>query len=525
MKPIKYSEMKHLSRENPLAYARFRDHISNQSAFRGFFMHQIFLLSFLTIFTKVPLLGRISLSIQGLFLGYVVEFNAGKKAKNENLISDKIRFQNAPSQNDFFEHVIIGSGPGAATAALKLINSPKVLILESGGLPKTPLSEHHTLGHVLNDFSKSGQEIVLSTWMPQFAQANVLGGGSEVNSGLYHRLPEHLVDSLIHASSISKERYLDSEQLIQKLLKISFTSVDQNDSPIFRGATKLNFKSENIPRWRSYSDDNSYVQHGMIDLVWQKLASKENFVLSTKSRVVRIDNTNPKKIRISYFDDNERIREIECNKLIVAAGTIQTPYILSKSNIIDWSDTRFQWHPMIRTVITTRATDLGLHDLDPFQAWTSDKQFKFGSAVSTPGLLAMHLGRILSLDEIRNLRSLYVSFVSSGRGGLVPGTDTPWYMPSKLDRVRAIEATKLLREIVLSGGGTFANKKDEIKKALSTVHVFGSLPLGSSLYLKGTSKLRSDDRIQISDGSLLPFGPGVNPQAVIMALCNALVTD
>ena len=180
---------------------------------------------------------------------------------------------------------------------------------------------------------------------------------------------------------------------------------------------------------------------------------------------------------------------------------------------------------MIRTVIKTRTTYLGLHDLDPFQACTSDRQFKFGSAVSTPGLLAMNLGQILSRDEIQSLRSLYVSFVSSGRGGLVPGTDTPWYMPSRLDRVRATKATQLLREIVRSSGGTFANNKDEIKKAISTVHVFGSLPLGSNLYSKGTTKLRSDDRIQISDGSLLPFGPGVNPQAVIMALCNALVTD
>ena len=522
---MKYNEMRRICRENPLAFARFKDHISNQSSIRGFFIHKIFFLSFLSLFTRIPVLGRVSLAIQGLFAGYVVEFNMSKKTKNEEFAPVKVRFQNAPSQNEFFDHVIIGSGPGAATAALKLRNSPRVLILESGDVPKTPLSEHHTLAHVLNDFSKSGQEIVISPWMPQFAQANVLGGGSEVNSGLYHRLPEHLINPLTYASSICKERYLDSEEFIQNLLKISFMNVDQNDSPIFRGATKLNLESENIPRWRSYSDVNTYIQHGMNDLVWSDLASKENFVVRTNSRVVRIDNTNLKRIRISYLVGKDKVREIECNNLIVAAGTVQTPYLLCKSNIIDWSDTRFQWHPMIRTVIKTRTTDLGLHDLDPFQAWTSDRQFKFGSAVSTPGLLAMNLGQILSRDEIQSLRSLYVSFVSSGRGGLVPGTDNPWYMPSRLDRVRATNATQQQREIVRSSGGTFANNKDEIKKAISTVHVFGSLPLGSNLYSKGTSKLRSDDRIQISDGSLLPFGPGVNPQAVIMALCNALVTD
>ena len=132
VKPMKYNEMRRICRENPLAFARFKDHISNQSSIRGFFIHKIFFLSFLSLFTRIPVLGRVSLAIQGLFAGYVVEFNMSKKTKNEEFAPVKVRFQNAPSQNEFFDHVIIGSGPGAATAALKLRNSPRVLILESG---------------------------------------------------------------------------------------------------------------------------------------------------------------------------------------------------------------------------------------------------------------------------------------------------------------------------------------------------------------------------------------------------------
>jgi hypothetical protein len=129
--------------------------------------------------------------------------------------------------------------------------------------------------------------------------------------------------------------------------------------------------------------------------------------------------------------------------VILAAGTIQTPYLLCSSNLVPWNRTNFQWHPMLRTVVETKASDLGSDDIDPFQAWTKDRQFKVGAAVSTPGLLAMNLGKILSPDESSRLRSIYISFVSSGKGGLIPRTMIPWYIPSRTDKARLNEAVDL----------------------------------------------------------------------------------
>ena len=54
-------------------------------------------------------------------------------------------------------------------------------------------------------------------------------------------------------------------------------------------------------------------------------------------------------------------------------------------------------------------------------------------------------------------------------------------------------------------------------KKFSTVHIFGTLPISSGVFVAGTNQLKSDQRIRVSDASILPFGPGVNPQGVVMS--------
>jgi hypothetical protein len=136
----------------------------------------------------------------------------------------------------------------------------------------------------------------------------------------------------------------------------------------------------------------------------------------------------------------------------------------------------------------------------------------------------MNLGRKPELNELIRLRSLYGSFVSTGKGGLIPRTSVPYYIPSTLDRKNIKEIRSLIEKLVPASGSRFVNEKQKVKKGVSTVHIFGTLPIDSEVYIRGTSRLKAESRIQVCDGSLLPFGPGVNPQGVIMSLCQALVS-
>jgi hypothetical protein len=131
--------------------------------------------------------------------------------------------------------------------------------------------------------------------------------------------------------------------------------------------------------------------------------------------------------------------------------------------------------------------------------------------------------RILDSAELPYLRSYYASFASTGRGGLVPFTQTPWYRYSQSDAVNIKAATEKLREIVETGGGKIDKAMLLKNPRISSVHIFGSLPVDSGEFEEGTVMLKSDNRIQVCDASLLPTGPGVNPQAIVMSLVQSLV--
>ena len=521
-------EFQNLKATNASAYSDFKSFIAGQGLIRHVGISILLYLSFFRIHKKIPLLKGLAGSVQGLMIGYLLESETCSFVDKMDapLMATAPGFEGISNSNlnEILDCIIVGSGPGAAISALKFESNSRVLVIEQGGIPKTPPSRHHTLEHVKNDFFKGGQEITLSPWLPQFAQASVRGGGSEVNSGLYHDLPNYLLDTFINASGISQDDYLQSQKSIRGLLQLSQMEVNAADSPIVRGAIKLGYEYQNVPRWRTYIENSGFIQHGMIDVVWNRMAQRDNFMFRLNTKVQKISVGNKNFIEVTCTNSEGGTINLFTKNLIIAAGAIQTPKLLCQSGLINWGLTNFQWHPMVRTIINTLPGDLGEHDVDPFQSWTDDRRFKFGSAVSTPGLLAMNLGRRPERDELPKLRSIYGSFVSSGHGGLVRGTGIPFYLPSVNDRKNVREVRALLEKVVIASGAAFANPNQKVKKNVSTVHIFGTLPVNGGAFIEGTSRLKNEPRIQVSDGSLLPFGPGVNPQGVIMALCDSIVS-
>jgi hypothetical protein len=525
---MRIGEYRQIQRSRTQAYLDFLTYLQGQGRGRQFSITLLLYISFFRFPNRFAVISNLTKSVQGLLIGYIVEGerNSSLGSSVQDDKNPNFRFKDDGSfiGQDLYEYIIVGSGPGAAIAAQKIDSATSVLVIEQGGLPRTPPSRHHSLEHVRNDFYKGGQEIAVSPWFPQFAQAAVLGGGSEVNSGLYHDLPDYLIADFLSATGLSREKFLVSQTQVRSLLQISPMNVSSENSPIARGAQGLGFEFQKIPRWRTYKDNSEFIQHGMIDVVWNHLSQKNSFQFELDTRVDKIDAGRSDRIKVSCTNSAGNSIEYFTKNLIVAAGAIQSPRLLAQSGLVPWKATNFQWHPMVRTIIKTSHTDLGLHDVDPFQAWTADRKFKFGSAVSTPGLLAMNLGRKPEPDELPMLRSVYGSFVSNGRGGLIPHTNFPYYFPSTEDKQNLQEVRALLEKLIDSSGATYANPEQRVKKGVSTVHIFGTLPINSGVFLEGSSRLKTDPRIQVSDGSLLPFGPGVNPQGVIMTLCNAVIT-
>lgn len=510
-----------------LARRQFELHIALGGRFRKFVLTVMFNLSKCRVLFEFPLVGGFIRSIADLSKAYEVEEEFGLLRELESYSSTiKTRPGNSmdpsPCFREIYDYIIIGSGPGAATAASKLSPNLRVLILEKGGYPQTPHSLHHTLTHVVNDFNKAGQEIILAKGFPQFTQGSTFGGGSEVNSGLYHPLPEVKREAFSFAFGISENKWIEEEKLIRDLLKIELTAVNVENSVIYRGAKFLDLPWAVIPRWRKYSNDGTFVHFGMSEVVWKDFLKRENVKLSLETEAIRIRYNSPKSVKVLTQNSSKEVIEFEGRNVIVAAGTIETPRLLASSRLIGWTDTRFQWHQMYRTIVDTDESDLGATDIDPIQAWTNDYSLKFGSAVSTPGLLSFGLGRKISYEETKRLRSYYVSIVSSGRGGLIPKTSIPWYRASDSDKRLSREGRLLLTQLIEGSGARFAAPSTPVSQKASTVHIFGSLPISSSIFENGSCQLRKYSNIFICDGSILPYGPGVNPQGVIMTAVHSM---
>ena len=508
-----------LSSEFPQALQSLNKQLTMGSPFKTFVVKALIELSELKLLMRVPILSELLLTAKGLVSGHIAEVELVNSVTNTGNTTSAVPELTVNNPNGIFDVLIIGSGPGAviATEIERNKGDQRIHILERGALPKTPHSLHHSLTHVIQDFNQAGQELIVAPGFPLYAQANVVGGGSEVNSGLYHNLPTQYISQYASAFKVQEKSWLEAELKTKELLTPIEMDVLPDQSLLARGARVHNLVVSNVPRWRTYFRDGFFQHRGMNEIYWKKNTLLPELTLSCNSEVLKISIGNPDYLEVTCKNtlDGE-VSILRARRLHVAAGAISTPVLLAKSGLIKWRNTRFSWHPMVRVVASTKESDLGAGDIDPFQAWTDDRSLKFGSAVSTAPLLSIALGRTVSMNESTRLRSYYASFSSSGRGGILPILGLPWYRFSKMDRKLARESTTLLKQMVSAGGGQICNEEKVSSKKFSTVHIFGTLPINSDVFIPGTNQLRIDSRVRVSDASILPFGPGVNPQGVVM---------
>src|SRR5688500_9014927 len=93
------------------------------------------------------------------------------------------------------EVLVIGSGAGGATTAAALAGAGRsVLVVEEGPWVDPDAIEPFTLEEMVVKYRHHGSSAALGTPPVAYAEGRCVGGSTEVNSGLWHRLPDHLVE-------------------------------------------------------------------------------------------------------------------------------------------------------------------------------------------------------------------------------------------------------------------------------------------------------------------------------------------
>jgi hypothetical protein len=329
---------------------------------------------------------------------------------------------------------------------------------------------------------------------------------------------------ILNSVGATEEEWVRLEELVERELSVQKAPISiEPELGLIAGAKRMGLVYEEIPRWRTYEPTE---QHQGMQETYLNKAQQIGVQVLTCAPVRKIlPKTDHIEIQINGTNSN---RQIKTREVVVAAGTIETPMLLNRSRI---SKRRFElnFHPMIRFV-SAQSSDINDGDLFPsWQAWTSDYEAKYGYSVSTYPYLAATLTSLgqrgnLDVNDYKRMAAYFASFALHDshaylrRFGkkLIPTIG--W---GTRDKEKIKHVSSQLAELLKEGEAVEIWPKQGISP-ITTVHLFGSIPLGRSPLVDDCGRLKKEPRIRISDGSLMPHAPWGNPQGPIMVLCELM---
>jgi choline dehydrogenase-like flavoprotein len=459
------------------------------------------------------------------------------------------------------EIAVVGSGPGGAiTAALLAEAGRDVLLIEEGEYLSLSSCVPFTRDEMVQKYRNRGQTVAFGANKIAYVEGRCVGGGSEINSGLYHRTPPEVLETW--RKQFQVEGLADSEMLPHFEACENDLSVSLMPGPapaaslrLHDGATKLGWKSLEIPRWFKYEpgacDSTRGKRQSMTEtFVPRFLASKGRLLPRTRVNHIRQDGA---KWMLDAEDAATQSIRITAETLFVCAGAVQTPALLRRSGITRNIGNSMRMHPTLKVVakfsdeVNSAQMGVPAHQVKEFAP-----RFSFGCSISTPPYLAVAL---LDLPERarevsktwHNLATYYAMITGEGRGSVraLSGFRDPLvrYGLTANDRRDLAEGLGKLCEALFAGGATSLypgiagaaelKSRDDLKKlpavlpsgmaSLMTIHLFSSCSMGedkSKCATDSFGRVHGFKNLVVNDASLLCTAPGVNPQGSVMAIAR-----
>lgn len=474
------------------------------------------------------------------------------------------RRTNEPSAPDRAEVVVVGSGPGGAITACLLAEAGRdVLLIEEG--PYLPIGDGPTfsIDEMLGKYRNGGVTVALGRSRVAYVEGCCVGGGSEINSGLYHRTPPEVLDDWrrnFGVDGLSESDLRGHFEACEHELSVSSLPgrASAASLKLREGASRLGWLSSEAPRWHRYD-----AGHGPAtpSAAGRQTMSRTYIPRALRSGCRLLPGTRVHKIRregarwslrcVSGLAGNGKF-EIEAGTVFVCGGAIQTPALLRRSGITRHVGDSLRMHPTVKVVarfaeaVNTPGMGVPVHQVREFSP-----RYSFGGSISTPGHLALGLVAYPDrLGEVERdwprLAAYYAMIVGSGSGTLrvFPGFKDPIvrYNVTPADRTELAEALRNLCLLLLRAGAVEVlpsvarigaiQSEDELKLIphtlpadanLMTVHLSSSCPFGEFAHrcaADSYGKVHGIDGLYVNDASLLCTQPVVNPQGTIMAVAR-----
>ncbi len=456
------------------------------------------------------------------------------------------------------EVLVIGSGAGGATTAAVLAEGGRsVTVLEEGPALEPGSVEPFSLDELARAYRHRGSSAALGAPPIAYAEGRCVGGSTEVNSGLWNRLPEPLGErwrverGLAEFTPAILDRYAD---LVEGWLGVGRVpgALPPSSAVLERGAQAMGWRHEEFPRAFRYDDRGRGTKQTMSRSVLPR-ATSAGADLIAGMRVHRLVLSGGRAVAVeavrTHPDGSREDVTITADHVVVCGGAVQTPALLQRSGLRRGIGPGLKVHPTVKVV--ARVPEVLDHDDVPMERITEfAPSIAIGGSASRRG----HLGLALSdagvdpmglLDDWEH-RFVYYACIRSDAGGRVraiPGVPTPLvtYRLTDADMSRLARGLVHLGEALLAAGatelhasatgapvarsvadlGVWWDALDRKRANLMTVHLTSSVRMTERPDEGGVDSfgaVRGVDNLRVSDASILPEAPGVNPQAAIMTL-------
>lgn len=444
-------------------------------------------------------------------------------------------------------HLIIGSGVGGSiTADWYSKTKDGVLILEEG----PDISELPSLTNLQtcmeHMWREGGIVPIESNARFVFAEGRVVGGGSMVNAGILHRLPENIRADWEKRYQIRSYSQTDLEPFYKNAEEICVAPpviAVPKQAEYFRTGAKTRGWETVTPQSTIGTDANNHTNRRSMRATYLERAAHQGAQILTRCRAYRIHIEGERAISVeaehTHADGTKHLLRITFDTLTIACGALQTPILLQRSGIRKRIGTTLRFHPTLRITAQFPEPVRPWNELMPtMQIKALAPHLSFGMSLSWP----VHLAASLTpqwpetrswLSALEKTAMYYVATISHGTGTIQALGKRHYrakYTLAPQDIHWLQEGYRHLAALLRGAGATdlrgslrpgtpedlpFAPKN----LFAMSIHAFSSCPMGEASLCPVDSygRLKGFTNISIQDASLIPESPSVNPQLTIMA--------
>lgn len=467
----------------------------------------------------------------------------------------------APPPRIGAEVAVVGSGAGGAVTASRLATAGRdVLVLEEGPRFDPDAVEPFSLEELATRYRHRGLSASLGSPAIAFAEGRCVGGSTEVNSGLYHRLPGEMVARWARRYAIDEfdEPALDryAEELEADLGVSRVDGAPPRSSQVLQdGADALGWRAVEFARvYRKEGEGTAVKQTMSRTLVPRAEAAGARVLADCRvRRILRADRGRGRAVGLDVErtrpDGTRETLVVEAEQVVVCAGAIQTPALLQRSGVRGVVGRGLKVHPTVKVAARflepMDRAEVPMHRITEFAP-----HLTIGGSASRRGHLALALAETGlphadALAHWEDVAVYYAAIRSDGQGRVtaLPGTRAPLVTYRLTDG----DLSRLARGLVHVGDALLAAGAVELHPSivggpivrdraglvqwwdaltrrranLMTVHMTSSVRMGEDPRRTGTDsfgRIHHVDGLRVNDASLLPDAPGVNPQGAVMAI-------